>query len=474
MVIETLVCSVESLTAKVGELEKRLVEKDACTQKMVRQLNSLAKITLPKKIEKRKVESLPAKIAPTPKERGNNGAKRKVYDLEEVIEEVEPTSALFKKEEASLLFYRDVVRYTFIPPRLIKHIYRCKCYRMGDAFYEGPTPVAPFLNSNYDSSVMAHLLQQRFVYGLPVERIVKYYQEMGIDLSKSTAHGLITKAAEMPDQLNPILKEAVLSEAYVHFDETYHTLIDKQRERGSRKAYFWAAPANKSKLIHLFYDKGSRAKKVFTDYLPTTYSGTIQTDGYSSYKSIEGWDYPQATRIGCVQHCKRKFFDIETQPQAKEIIELYNQFYQIRKDYHPDKWVEESLKVFNKLEKRLKEIERDTAHYSNKVLLDGVGYCLNELESIREIIVSTEFDLDNNQIERPMRYISTSRKNSMFCGSDRGAQRMATIYSLSISCRLLGINTFEYFKNIIHQMALLPPRPDKDQLRKLLPDRWAK
>ena len=361
----------------------------------------------------------------------------------------------------------------YIPPRLIKHIYRCKSYRVGDNVYDGKAPIAPFLNSNFDSSVIANLIQQRFVYGTPVERIVRQYNEMGIDLPKQTAHGLLTKAGDLLDVLNSTLKEAVLSDSYLHFDETYHTVIDKKSDGGSRKGYFWAALSPKNNLMHFFYADGSRAKKVFTDYLPSTYSGAIQTDGYSSYKTVEGWDYPRTIRLGCIQHCKRKFFDIEDQAQAKEIIDTYNEFYLLRRSNPKEMWVSESLKVYAKLEKMLRAVERDKEILCNGILSKGVAYCLNELESIYNIVISTEYDLDNNQIERPMRYISISRKNSMFCGSQKGANRMALIYSLAISCRLNHINTFSYFCDIINRLAALPTNTTYEQLRQLLPDKWA-
>ncbi|MEG1648903.1 MAG: transposase, partial [Rikenellaceae bacterium] len=148
--------------------------------------------------------------------------------------------------------------------------------------------------------------------------------------------------------------------------------------------------------------------------------------------------------------------------------------YHVRHSSPKERWVEESILIFEQLEQKLRSIERDEKHNSNTILLRGVAYCINELESIRNIITSTEYDLDNNQIERPMRYISTSRKNSMFCGSNKGAQRMATIYSLAISCRLNGVNSFEYFKDILNELALTPHSATQDRLRKLLPDIWNK
>ena len=471
--------SIATLTAEVAQLKALLLVKDKSLEAKATQLNGLTKIALPKKNEKIKhyvdttlTDKTPA---PTPKERGNNGARRKVYQVEELeIVEVEPDDEVFKahKDDAVFLFSREVVRYKYIPPRLVKQIYRCRKYRLEDKFYEGKAPIAPLLNSNFDSSIIANIIQQRFVYGLPVERIVKQYNEMGIDMPKATAHGLLTKVGEMLDRLDPVLKEAILTDEYLHFDETHHTILDKSKSGGSFKGYFWAALSQRLGLMHIFISEGSRAKTVFTNYLPQNYRGAIQSDGYSSYKAVEGWDYPRAIRLGCVQHCKRKFLEIEEQSEAKEIIDIYNEFYHIRHNHPKEKWVEKSAEVIAMLERRLRELERDKDSLGNAALSGAVAYSLNELESVRNIVSSTEYELDNNAIERPMRYISTSRKNSMFAGSMRGAKRMALIYSLAISCRLNGVNSFVYFCDVINRLAELSLTSSTENLRELLPDRW--
>jgi hypothetical protein len=305
---------------------------------------------------------------------------------------------------------------------------------------------------------------------MPVERIMKYLNEMGIDIPKATTHGLIKKSAELLDRLMPTIKKAILADPYIHFDETYHTILGG--DKGSRKGYFWTALSHQNNLIQFIYDNGSRSKKVFTNYLPEEYRGAVQTDGYSSYKALEGWDYPKALRLGCVQHCKRKFIEIQEQPKAKEIINQYNQFYIIRKKKPKQQWKKLSLKTYKILEEKLRDIERNPDTLPNHILCKAAAYCLNELESIYNIITSTHYDIDNNKIERPMRYISISRRNSLFCGSDAGAQRTATLYSLAISCRLNNINTFSYFKDVIQRLAENQALSD-EQLRNLLPDKWA-
>ena len=71
-----------------------------------------------------------------------------------------------------------------------------------------------------------------------------------------------------------------------------------------------------------------------------------------------------------------------------------------------------------------------------------------------------------------MRYISISRRNSIFCGSNAGAGRTATLYSLAISCRLNKVNTFSYLKDVIQRLAQ-NHNITHEQMRNLLPDKWA-
>ena len=72
------------------------------------------------------------------------------------------------------------------------------------------------------------------------------------------------------------------------------------------------------------------------------------------------------------------------------------------------------------------------------------------------------------------RYISLSRRNSMFFGSHEGAGRAAILYSIAISCRLNGINLFEYICDVIEKTAEWQPNTPLEKYRDLLPDRWKK
>ena len=102
------------------------------------------------------------------------------------------------------------------------------------------------------------------------------------------------------------------------------------------------------------------------------------------------------------------------------------------------------------------------------------GYALNEYNAICDIFKRGDTALDNNYIERIQRYISLSRRNSMFFGSHEGASRAAILYSIAISCRLNGINLFEYICDVIKKTAEWQPNTPLEKYRNLLPDRWKK
>ena len=64
-------------------------------------------------------------------------------------------AAEFKVEEGKKIRTTDCIRYEFIPPRFIKHIYHQHYYACKGTVYAGSLPAVPLLNSNYDASFIA-------------------------------------------------------------------------------------------------------------------------------------------------------------------------------------------------------------------------------------------------------------------------------------------------------------------------------
>ncbi len=455
---------IELLTESVRSLEEALLAKDASAGKIRNTCRALGKL-ITNKSEKiapvsPSLADSPKTESPSPKERGNNNARRKDhFELEVQEHDIYPSLPDFPLELARFLKTVDSIRYEYIPPRYIKHVNHLHYYLYQGSVVYGKLPATPLLNSSYDASFIAGILQLRYIYSMPVERIVNFFTESGFEMSKSTAHGLIKKAAQLFDILEETLKEAILEDEYLHMDETYYTVLEKGPKsttgKSSCKVYMWAALASHTKLVHFFYQNGSRARKVLTDYISPHYRGAIQCDGFSDYKILETDEYPHVIRLACFQHCKRKFLDIPANRDAQRIIEIINRLYRKEHEIPPEYTSEQILEyrkeyappILEELKEKLLAIQDKKTTLPKSNLGKAVNYTLNEYPALCNYILNPEYELDNNAIERINRYISLSRRNSLFCGSHQGAKRAALIYSLACSCRLNGINTFEYFKD---------------------------
>ena len=250
--------------------------------------------------------------------------------------------------------------------------------------------------------------------------------------------------------------------------------------KSTAKGYIWAALANHLKLVHFFYENGSRSRKILTGYLREDYRGAIQSDGLGNYKIIEKEAYPDAIRLSCFQHCKRKFLNITGNKDAEKIVRIINRLYQNEHRIPPDWTASQILDYRNKYAPPiLKELKEELINIKNKKstlpkseLSKAINYTLNEYDALCNYIRSADYAPDNNAIERLMRYISLSRRNSLFCGSHQGAKRAALIYSLACSCRLNNINSFEYFKDLLTKLIDINPNTDHETIRNLLPHKW--
>ena len=105
-------------------------------------------------------------------------------------------------------------------------------------------------------------------------------------------------------------------------------------------------------------------------------------------------------------------------------------------------------------------------------LYKAAVYMSNEMNDVVNIFNDGTYELDNNQVERFNRYISLSRKNSLFYGSHEGANKGALLYSLACSCRLQGVNFFEYITDVLNQKLTIPDGAEPEAYRNLLPDIW--
>lgn len=485
--------TISELRKTIANLESLLQERNSNLDAAKNQLRAIRATAFPKS-EKQRIEPSPTteekasekeRRSAAIKARGNNGARRKErFELKTIEEDVYPDS--IDRTQCTEIGVRDVVRYEMVPLSFIKHVYHIHTLKSGDTIHSCKAPVSPLLNSNFDGSFIAGIAELRYLFSMPVERIVKYFQCHGFEIDKPTAHNLISKAAGLLENLYKAMGLAVKESAYLCCDETYHTVLVEGAGRGSKKGYIWAIVSVNNGLTYFFYDDGSRSQDVILNKLKD-YTGVIQSDGLRAYKNLAEQSGGRIKRAACLQHCKRPFVsdDLKDNPDARTITELTNRLY--RKEHEHgigEGWSVEDNRLWRRqyappilreLKSELERIKSSSEKYPPKSLMArSVNYFLNEWDGIEAIFSTGDVALDNNLIERTNRYISLSRHNSLFFGSHAGASRGCVFYSLACSCRLLKINFFEYLSDILNKTASMPNGTPPEAYRGLLPDRWTK
>ena len=498
--VSSLTIQVNELIERIKSLEELLVQKGIAIDKANRQNKALGKLVSGKKSERQEknpqdsmtqeeFDKKKKEQAEKRKARKNNGAKRDMhYEMKEVHVTIDPVMDAELLKTLRLFGTRTCIRYSMEPIKFIKTVYHINTYTDGSIMYPGKTPPALLLNSSYSPSFAAGLLQMRYIYSMPVERITKYFADNGFTLRKATANKLIARSADVLENFYKAICQVVLQQDYVSADETYHKVLlakTKPTDKGSKKGYLWAVSAPKLGLVFFVYEDGSRSEQVILNVF-SDYKGTIQSDAYAPYRKLESDAYPDIMRIACLQHVKRDFVDCGKEDKdAQEVVDILNRFYRedkkhkvgvngwtvedhlaYRQSYAPD--------ILQDLLEKLEEISSRKDLLPKSTLAQAVGYALNEYNAICDIFKRGDTALDNNYIERIQRYISLSRRNSMFFGSHEGASRSAILYSIAISCRLNGINLFEYLCDVIEKTAEWQPNTPLEKYRDLLPDRWKK
>ena len=76
--------------------------------------------------------------------------------------------------------------------------------------------------------------------------------------------------------------------------------------------------------------------------------------------------------------------------------------------------------------------------------------------------------LSNNAAERALRCVPLGRKAWLFCGSDRGGQRAAILYSLIVTAKMNGVDPQAWLADVLTRIAGHPA----SRLDELLPWNW--
>ena len=101
-------------------------------------------------------------------------------------------------------------------------------------------------------------------------------------------------------------------------------------------------------------------------------------------------------------------------------------------------------------------------------LAKAFNYILKRWASFTLFIEDGRVCLSNNAAERGLRGIALGRKSWLFCGSDRGGRRAASMYSLIITAKMNGVDPQAWLADVLARIATHPAH----RIDELLPWNW--
>ena len=111
---------------------------------------------------------------------------------------------------------------------------------------------------------------------------------------------------------------------------------------------------------------------------------------------------------------------------------------------------------------------RDNTLLPDNPLIKAVGYVLNRQAELRVFLEDPDLPMDTNHLERALRPIPMGRNNWKFCWTELGAEHGGIIQSLVCTCKLRGVNPYDYLVDVLQRISIHPA----SDVESLIPRVW--
>jgi transposase len=103
-------------------------------------------------------------------------------------------------------------------------------------------------------------------------------------------------------------------------------------------------------------------------------------------------------------------------------------------------------------------------------LAKAMRYALRHWDGLILYLDDGRLEMDTNVVERAIRPVTITRKNSLFAGSDAGARHWAIANTLIQTCKLNNVEPLAYLTDVLQR--IVSGRTKSHELRTLLPWDW--
>ena len=343
----------------------------------------------------------------------------------------------------------------------------------GKKFAKAKRPQADlFRNSIATPSLLAGILNYKYVNALPVHRLAQDFKRSEVNISPQVMCNWVIKSSEIYFSLvYDWMKDVLLKQPVVQADETTLKVNRDGRKAGS-SSYMWVYITGEhddsGKKIVLYDYCRTRSTEHLREFL-SSYKGILVSDGYQSYHTFS--KEQSLTSAGCWTHCRRRFVNaikaaqkdlpeealknsIAYQALARisAIYKLDGSWKERTSEYRMEHrqrilkplvdeyfdWVKEQIKTCNVLPKS------ETG--------EGLSYSINQEKYLRAFLDSRDIPIDNSACERAIRPFCVGRKNWNVIDTVEGAQASAIVYSIAETAKANNLKPYQYFEYLLTEL----------------------
>ena len=328
------------------------------------------------------------------------------------------------------------------------------CRSCAGIVVQAPAPARLIEGGIPTEAMIAHVLVARYADHLPLYRQAQILARQGVILERSTLSFWMGYAAAEVAPVVARLREMMLAATRIFADETVVPVLDPGRGR-TKQGYFWAMarddrPWGGSQPPAVVYSYAPGRGHTHANTLLGGYRGILQCDGYSAYKKFAGSKSvePSVTLAFCWSHVRRGFYDLAKAkaPIATETLQRIAALYEIEARVR-GKSAADRLALRQAESKPLVTelriwFEAQLAKLPARgPTADATGYALNHWDGLERFL-----------------------ENSLFAGSNEGAENWACLASLIETCKLNGVNPHAYFTDLLTRLVNGWPQKRIDEL----------
>jgi hypothetical protein len=298
----------------------------------------------------------------------------------------------------------------------------------------------------------------------------------GVDVPRSTLCDWVHATGGLLAGIAEEVYRNVLSRYVVGMDETGIRIIFDPHDpvNGTRNGKIWVYRGLKGEVY--FRVSETKAHKDANGPLVVLrhYEGLLQADAAPIFDVL----FEDGTRIevGCNAHARRKFVQAKKTHlrEVAFVLKAYQQVYKIEarlRDVSPEERravrQAEAKPILEALDAFLDALAPTLV--PGTPMATAVNYSINHRAALRRFLDNGRLEADNNAVERALRLVAVGRKNWLFAGSEGSAKTAAILYTLVGGCKDLGLDPWEYLRDVISRLSADPKAP----VAELTPRAWA-